>query len=182
MTRLRAVLVSLVLAAGLLIPAGPVAASSPETSIMYVPVSTRVLPDGTRVVLSKVWAANPAAAAGPAAITPLSAGQWHAGCQMTGYSSTNKIWTYTVWQDFWSNGSYITYFPLPAKEATSWLGWVLTSGPDPTHWWISYPYIGAARGNYTFTYYNLYGQPGSSSSGYVEITVNYAGTWSCQGA
>lgn len=101
---------------------------------------------------------------------------------MTGYSSTNKIWTYTVWQDFWSNGSYITYFPLPAKEATSWLGWVLTSGPDPTHWWISYPYIGAARGNYTFTYYNLYGQPGSSASGYVEITVNYTGTWSCQGA
>ncbi len=177
----RATVLSLAMAAALLLPAAPVAATSPASSIMSVTVNSHQLPDGTRVVLSKVWTTSPANAI-PAAITPMSAGQWHAGCNMTGWSGTNRIWTFTVWQDFWSNGSYITYFPDPQPDGTGWLGWVQNSTPPPTHWWISYPYAGTASGRYSFTYYTIYGQPGSSTSGYVQIYVNYPGTWSCQGA
>lgn len=167
------VLVLVSLAAG----AAPVAAASPTASSVLTSVSTHVLADGTRVVLSKVTVDT---ANGD--MYPQSAGQWSAGCNMTGYSAYGRIWTYTVTQEFWSNGSYITYFPPPAKSGTGWLGWVLTSSPEPTHWWISYPYTAAARGSYTFTWFDISGHSLGSTTGWVEVDVNFAGTWSCQGA
>lgn len=152
----------------------PVAARQPPTSSL-VPVSSQTLPDGTRVVLSKVISDT-------SGVVPMSAGTWQAGCNMTGYGGGgNRIWTYTVWQIFSSNGSYITYFPDPTKSADGWLGWVLTSGPDPTHWWISWPYTAAARGSYTFTWFDIYGHSLSSHSGWVEVDIDFHGTWSCLG-
>lgn len=133
-----------------------------------------MLADGTQLVLTKV----------APTIAPLSAGQWLAGCQMTGINSLRqRIWQYTVWQEFWSNGSYITYLPAPSSSSDSWLGWTGgNTGAGPTNWWLSYPYSAAARGTYTFTYININGVPGASTSGWVQVNVNYTGTWTCSGA
>ena len=53
-------------------------------------------------------------------VTPAAGGQWNSGCY---YAITNVlnnvIYSYTIWQTFWSNGSVINYFPAPSHSSTS---------------------------------------------------------------
>ena len=101
---------------------------------------------------------------------------------MAGYDGSTLVYTYTLWQYYASNGTTITR-PVAPGTYTNWsgYGWVLTSGPQPTQWWVT-PYTKLAdQGTFTYTDY-LFGIPVKSSSGWVQITVNANGTWTCNGA
>lgn len=103
---------------------------------------------------------------------------WKAGCQVSGYDSSDNVYIYTLWQVFTTNGTTITSKSPPTYSSWSGQGWVLTNAPAPTGWWVTTNKKWAAQGNFTYTQY-FFGFPVKSSSGWVEITVNYNGTWSC---
>jgi len=129
------------------------------------------LPDGTTVVLSKVSPTD-------GQVTILAQGYWDAGCRYTAYGPGGTIYSYTIWQHFGSNGSYINSFPAPTYSATTDVGYQLTK-ESHSHWWINTSHKdAAAQGNYTFTQY-ISGQPFRSYSGWVRVQIRYTGTWSC---
>jgi len=119
-----------------------------------------------------------AVTAATAGATPMAAGTWKAGCQVSGYDSSDNVYIYTLWQVFTTNGTTITSKSPPTYSSWSGQGWVLTNAPAPTGWWVTTNKKWAAQGNFTYTQY-FFGFPVKSSSGWVEITVNYNGTWSC---
>jgi hypothetical protein len=129
------------------------------------------LSDGTVVVLSKLNSNN-------GQLTALSQGYWNAGCRYSAYGPGGTIYSYTIWQEFGSNGSTINYLPPQTFSATTDVGYSLTSN-STQHWWINTTHKdAAARGTWTFTQY-ISGQPFRSFSGWTQVQVKYNGTWSC---
>lgn len=134
---------------------------------------SRTLPDGTTVVLTQVGGSP------NGDLVALAGGRWLAGCN---YRATNPLgntlYSFTIWQDFTSDGTKITVFPAQTTSSSSDLGWVLTSSTS-SHWWLNTSHKdAAAQGNYTYTQY-VNGSPYRTASGWVQINVHYNGTWNC---
>lgn len=109
-----------------------------------------------------------------------SGGDPLAGCQLSGYSNGTLEWTYTVWQDFSYAYGWIV-LPVPPSSFTEWSHnfWDYT-GPtaDPSQTWLVRYSKLATQGTYQFKLIVL-GQVLNTSSGYVRVTTNGNGTWSC---
>ncbi len=148
--------------------AAPVAAAQPTASKDD---------SGIVKVLTKVYVSSSGVVAPADAVTLAAGGQWNAGCQMAGWDGGTHVYTYTLWQNYSSDGTSITR-PVPPATFSSWssYGWLLTSSPQPSQWWVTQFSRLAAQGNFTYTQYIV-----KSSSGWVQITVNANGTWSCNG-
>ncbi len=75
-----------------------------------------------------------AVAGGPSGtVSPMAAGQWNAGCQYSAFNALGQvIYSYTIWQQFATDGSRIYYYPSPTYSASAYWGWALTSAPTPT--------------------------------------------------
>jgi hypothetical protein len=151
--------------------AAPAAAASPNggtSDDASAPVSK---------VLSRVVAFD-----GPD-LSPMTAGRWRAGCRMDGHLHGIRVWSYTVWQEYSSNGSVINR-PVspPAYSAQAWAGWSF-EGPytTPSQWWVTRYTRLAAQGQYSFRLV-INGISINSASGFVRIDVNANGTWTCSGA
>lgn len=168
--RLGVVLITPVLILVFAAAAPPVAAANPNTPA-----------DGIVKVLTKVFVSSSGAVAPAGSAIIAAGGEWNAGCRMAGYDGGTLVYTYTLWQNYSSNGSSITR-PVPPPTFTNWssYGWVLTSAPQPIQWWVTQFTTLADQGNFTFTQY-FFGLPVKSSSGWVQITVRANGTWSCNG-
>ncbi len=131
------------------------------------------LADGITVTLTKLGASP------DGRVVATSQGYWNAGCY---YAVTNAfgqvIYSYTIWQQFGSNYSYINYLPAPSYSSQTDTSWSLTSHSE-SNWWINGTHQdAAAQGNWTFTQY-VNGQPYRNASGWVQVQVHASGTWNC---
>jgi hypothetical protein len=130
------------------------------------------LADGTVVVLSKITAPS-------GQFTALSQGYWDSGCYYAAYGPGGRIYSYTIWQTFGSDGSKINYLPAPTNSATSDVAYDLTSHSN-THWWVNSTHKdAAAQGTFTFKQH-ISDATFRTYSGWVLVTDHYTGTWSCR--
>jgi hypothetical protein len=100
--------------------------------------------------------------------TALSQGYWDSGCYYAAYGPGGRIYSYTIWQTFGSDGSKINYLPAPTYSATSDVAYDLTAHSN-THWWVNSTHKDAAAQG-----------PGrsSSTSQMQPLGHTVAGSWS----
>ncbi len=110
----------------------------------------------------------------------MAGGSWHAGCQLSTYQGGVWVWTFTVWQDFSSNGTSITrpvsaaYFTRSTRAGWDYYG----TEYSPTQWWVHQYSELAAQKSYIFKQI-VNGNVITTMTGWVQINVKANGTWSC---